>query len=109
MCIRDRDMSGRPRGDSNPDGSAMPTVADPNGSYKNERTKIAIGRYGQDEGDAEPVAGLSVVTLWERRELESQTIMMQLQSRTSASKRQSDFDRAHHGRRGWGAERGTNR
>jgi hypothetical protein len=63
--VSDEDLTGQPRGTS-----AVPQLGAPNAGYKVERTKIAIGDYGQDAGDAAAATGLPVRTLFERQALE---------------------------------------
>jgi hypothetical protein len=67
--ISDEDMTGQPRQDSK-----LPQLGSANASYKNERTKIAIGPYGSDFGDAAPGTGLDVRTYQERVALEESMI-----------------------------------
>lgn len=70
--VSDEDLTGLPRG-----SPLLPQVGAANGNYKLERTKIVVGAYGQDAGDATFDAPLPAESRTQRQLAELAGLMSQ--------------------------------
>jgi hypothetical protein len=99
--VSDEDMTGLPRGVAD-----VPQLGSGNANYKVERTKVAVGRYGHDDGDAEPDSPLWVGMRRERLVLETE-MLARLDANAMSMQRRCYERVGLSDRRGRTAERGN--